>query len=85
MTVLALEAARQETAEDHLGAALIEHGDSVIVIREVLSLLAARMKQGGWNRVYYVPCIAAGSVWDYFFLIRKGLVALTLESAFPIR
>lgn len=26
-----LEAAWQETVEDHLGAALIEHGDSVIV------------------------------------------------------
>lgn len=29
--VPALEAARQEAAEDHLGAALIRHGDSVIV------------------------------------------------------
>lgn len=29
--VLALEAVWQETVENHLGAAFIEHGDSVIV------------------------------------------------------
>lgn len=33
-----LETVWQETVEDHLGAALIEHGDSVIVKREVLFL-----------------------------------------------
>lgn len=68
----ALEAAWQETVEDHLGAALIEHGDSVIVKGEVLSLIMGA-GQAGWNRVYNVPCIAAGSVWDYFYLIGKTL------------
>ncbi|MCI9525362.1 MAG: hypothetical protein HFH37_00380 [Lachnospiraceae bacterium] len=33
--------------EDHLGAALIEHGDSVIVKREVLSQVMGQDKQGG--------------------------------------
>ena len=51
--------------EDHLGAALIEHGDSVIVKGEVLSQVMGT-GQAGWNRVYNVPCIAAGSVWDIF-------------------
>ncbi|MCI9082458.1 MAG: hypothetical protein HFI70_09165 [Lachnospiraceae bacterium] len=31
IVVLVLEAVWQETSEDHLGAAFIEHGDSVIV------------------------------------------------------
>ena len=75
-----LEAARQETVEDHLGAALIEHGDSVIVKGEVLSQVMGQDKQGG------TACITSHAlplaVYGIFLSYRKDLVTLKRESVF---
>lgn len=49
-----LRAVRQEAMEDHLGAGLIRHGDSVIIIGKPEKQIAF---QKGWNRENIVPLL----------------------------
>ena len=56
-----------ETMEDHLGVALIQPGDSVIIIMSgfVIDYLT---EQAGWNREYIRPMhYLYGSVWGFLF------------------
>ena len=60
-----LRAARQEAKEDHLGAGLIRHGDSVTIRMKPEKQIAF---QEGWNRENIVPLLP---------LVTKGLSFLS--------
>ncbi len=60
-----LRAARQEAKEDHLGAGLIRHGDSVIILNEAGKAECFSRRVEPRDIVPLLPLVAEGlSLWE---------------------